>query len=62
MKKSILSVFVISICMSLSAQKWQPADPEATPEAKQLFARLIKIQEKGIMYGQIGRASCKERV
>ena len=51
MKKSILSVFVISICMSLSAQKWQPADPDATPEAKQLFARLIKIQEKGVMYG-----------
>ena len=51
MKKIVLSVFAIGLCVSLSAQKWQPADPDATPEAKQLFARLMKIQEKGVMYG-----------
>ena len=51
MRKIISSVLVAIVCISLSAQTWQPADPDATPEAKQLFARLMKIQEKGIMYG-----------
>ena len=51
MRKIITSVTVAIICIGLSAQTWQPVDPDATPEAKQLFARLIKIQEKGIMYG-----------
>lgn len=37
--------------VSLSAQTRQPADPEATPEARQLLTRLINIQSKGIMYG-----------
>ena len=46
MKKVILSVLVLNCWFGLSAQQWQPADPEATAEAKQLFARLIKIQEK----------------
>lgn len=32
-------------------EEWKPADPEATPEAVQLFRRLKKIQERGIMYG-----------
>ena len=52
MKKSIsilMAVFIVSL--SVSAQTWQPADPDATPEAKQLFTRLLNIQSKGIMYG-----------
>lgn len=47
---SILSVIVLT-CHVVSAQEWKPADPEATPEAKALFQRLKKIQEKGTMYG-----------
>jgi mannan endo-1,4-beta-mannosidase len=39
-------------------QGWQPADPEATPEAKQLFARLLKIQERGTMYGHQDDLMC----
>lgn len=33
------------------ARGWEPADPEATPEARELFQRLLKIQKKGTMYG-----------
>ena len=52
MKKSI-SILMAAFAVSLSvpAQTWQPADPDATPEAKQLFTRLLNIQSKGIMYG-----------
>ena len=32
-------------------QQYAPANPQATPEAKQLFARLLALEEKGIMYG-----------
>ncbi|MDR0348277.1 MAG: glycoside hydrolase family 26 protein [Tannerella sp.] len=51
MKKVLLSILSILASVSLSAQTWQPADPDATPEARQLFERLLKIQGKGIMYG-----------
>jgi mannan endo-1,4-beta-mannosidase len=34
-----------------SAQGYLPADPQATPEAKALFTRLLTLQDKGIMYG-----------
>ncbi len=52
MRKIFFSVlFVIGICLNLSAQTRQPADSEATPEAKQLFNRLKQLQDKGIMYG-----------
>ncbi|MDR1644832.1 MAG: glycoside hydrolase family 26 protein [Tannerellaceae bacterium] len=34
-----------------STQEGRPADPQATPEAKALFARLMALEEKGIMYG-----------
>ena len=51
MKKSISFLLLALFTVSLSAQSWQPADPNATPEAKELFARLLKIKSKGIMYG-----------
>ena len=43
----LLSAF---ICLSL-AMNAQPADPDATSEAKALFERLEKLQKKGTMYG-----------
>ena len=51
MKKAILGTCFMLFVTSLFAQSWQPADSQATPEAKQLFNRLLKIQDKGIMYG-----------
>lgn len=51
MKKINIVTIILFIFSGLAAQTWQPADPNATPEAKQLFNRLLKIQEKGIMYG-----------
>jgi mannan endo-1,4-beta-mannosidase len=44
--------------MSIPAQNWTPANPDATPEAKALFARLLKIQEKGTMYGHQDDLMC----
>lgn len=47
--------FLISLLIMLSACSSDsvngPADPQSTPEAKQLFARLMSLQDKGIMYG-----------
>lgn len=43
MKKSIsilMAVFIVSL--SVSAQTWQPADPDATPEAKTTFHTVIE--------------------
>jgi len=51
MGKNCISILFFLLGISAMAQVWQPADPEATDEAKQLFARLMKIQEKGTMYG-----------
>lgn len=52
MKRLLSTVFAVCVCAGLWAQTaWQPADPDATPEAKQLFARLVNIQKKGTMYG-----------
>lgn len=51
MKKLLIALLLIGATTVLSAQTWQVADPDATPEAKQLFERLIKIQKTGIMFG-----------
>lgn len=51
MKKIYLATLLLLLTFGLSAQTWEPADPDATPEAKQLFRRLLMLQEKGIMYG-----------
>ena len=51
MKKLLLTLALIGASAGLFAQTWQPADPDATPEAKQLFERLQKIQKVGTMFG-----------
>ena len=48
-KAIIISGFVC-LC-SVAAAQDGPADPQATPETRQLFARLMTLQEKGVMYG-----------
>lgn len=48
-----LNIIILVACMATSmfAQKYAPANPQATPEAKQLFVRLMDLQKKGVMYG-----------
>ncbi len=52
MKKYIpvLLAMMLLACTEQS-KKPGPADPQATPEAKQLFDRLMALQKKGVMYG-----------
>lgn len=47
----IASLILALVCSAAYAGDWSPADPEATPQAKALFERLLKLQKKGIMYG-----------
>jgi len=51
MKKNHIGILFLLLSAGLTAQVRQPADPEATNEARQLFSRLLKIQEIGTMYG-----------
>ena len=52
MKTRIIAALVLLMTCSASyAGGWTPADPEATPQAKALFERLMKLQKKGTMYG-----------
>lgn len=46
---TLLLMFLASV--TLNARGWEPADPEATSQAKELFQRLLTLQKKGIMYG-----------
>ena len=53
MKNCFFIAFIcfLGACTSAPTSKFQAVDPQATPEAKALFQRLIKLQEKGVMYG-----------
>jgi mannan endo-1,4-beta-mannosidase len=52
MKTGLLYLALLLACTSCAtAQDYRPADPQATPEARALFARLLALQDKGIMYG-----------
>lgn len=51
MKKIIASLLLACTCVFAFGQDWQLSDPDATPQAKQLFERLQKLQKKGIMFG-----------
>ena len=42
-------IILFTACSQTTTKK--PADPNATPEAVDLFNRLHKLQEKGVMYG-----------
>jgi len=44
----------VSVCIS----KAQTANPQATPEARQLFSRLMDLQKKGTMYGHQDDLMC----
>jgi mannan endo-1,4-beta-mannosidase len=51
MKKVSLLIVLSVFTLCVYAQKGVPSDRKATPEAKQLFSRLMALQDKGIMYG-----------
>lgn len=58
---SIIALFFVSLCVSCNMTKTEntsPADPEATPEAQQLFTRLMTLQKKGTMYGHQDDLMC----
>jgi mannan endo-1,4-beta-mannosidase len=52
MKKCIpVLLTLLALACAKQPQKPVPADPQATPEAVQLFNRLMALQDKGVMYG-----------
>ena len=58
---SIIVLLLASICFSCTTKNVSsalPSNPQATPEAKQLFSRLWKLQKKGTMYGHQDDLMC----
>lgn len=49
--KLLLPFFLLCLSLSLQAAKPVPADPKATRETVKLYQRLIKLQQKGTMFG-----------
>jgi hypothetical protein len=49
--KALLTLLALGAALTMSAQSFKCADPEATPEARKLLERLVKIRDEGIMYG-----------
>jgi len=63
MKKTltITALLLVSLCVSGAVKKDErgaPANPKATPEAGQLFSRLMGLQKKGTMYGHQDDLMC----
>ena len=50
-KYHIIAVIFFFVGCTSSSPKFEPADPHVTPEARALFYRLLKLQDKGVMYG-----------
>lgn len=51
MRRIFTLLLMLLASVTLNARGWEPADPEATPQAKELFQRLLTLQKKGTMYG-----------
>ena len=50
-KYFLTAAIVLLAGCTFSSPVFQPADPQVTPEAGALFRRLMKLQDKGVMYG-----------
>lgn len=50
MKKLLTLLFILASLVSQAA-KQLPSDPKATPEATKLYQRMLKLQDKGLMFG-----------
>ena len=51
-------ILISAACSNPSVSKFQAVDPNATPEAKALFQRLLKLQDVGVMYGHQDDLMC----
>ena len=51
MRRIVTLLLMLLAGVTVGARGWEPADPEATPQAKELFQRLLTLQKKGTMYG-----------
>jgi mannan endo-1,4-beta-mannosidase len=49
--KSIIIFLSLCICLSVQAAKPKPTDPKATRETVKLYQNMIKLQQKGLMFG-----------
>ena len=56
MKRILLSIIALGAALTLSAQAFKCADPEATPEAQKLLERLVKIRDKGCGIADVAQA------
>ncbi|MDR0232927.1 MAG: glycoside hydrolase family 26 protein [Dysgonamonadaceae bacterium] len=54
----IAFIFFLTACTSSPTSKFHAVDPQATPEAKALFQRLLKLQDVGVMYGHQDDLMC----
>ena len=54
----IALILFCAACTSTTQSKFQAVDPKATPEAKALYQRLLKLQDKGVMYGHQDDLMC----
>lgn len=50
MKTLLFAIFLL-LAMAVQAAKPLPSDPKSTPEAVKLYQRMLKLQEKGLMFG-----------
>lgn len=56
--KSAYFIFVLFFVGCSSSLNYKPTDPQVTPEAKDLFYRLLKLQDIGVMYGHQDDLMC----
>jgi len=53
----IAAILFLTACVS-STSKFHAVNPQATPEAQALYQRLLKLQDKGVMYGHQDDLMC----
>ncbi|MFY9153384.1 MAG: glycosyl hydrolase [Prolixibacteraceae bacterium] len=49
--KNLISIFLLVISIVVSAAKPMPSDKKATPEAVNLYQKMLTLQHKGLMFG-----------
>jgi len=49
--KKLLIILLIVTSMTTFAARVQPSDPKATPEAVKMYQEMLKLQQKGMMFG-----------
>jgi len=57
-KYSFILVLLFFVGCTTSTPKFKPVNPDATPEAKALYYRLLKLQDMGVMYGHQDDLMC----